>query len=187
MNKREFVLPVEICPICGAKGTFQVFGRIDDIPYFGETMETLAACSSCNFKHANVSHLGEHEGARYEFLIKSEEDMKVRVIRSSTGTIKIPGLGVTISPGPGSQGYITNIEGVLNRIKDVLTSLIDSAPSTKRSLVEKKLRKIEEITRGRAKAKIILMDPYGHSAIIDKRSKRRALTVKEIKGLTSLS
>lgn len=178
---------MEICPICGAKGTFQVFGRIDDIPYFGETMETLATCSSCNFKHSDVTHLGEHEGTRYDFLIKSEEDMKVRVIRSSTGTIKIPGLGVTISPGPGSQGYITNIEGVLNRVKDVLTSLIESAPAARRKLAEKKLRKIEEITQGRARAKIILMDPFGHSAIIDSRSKKRKLTRKEIEALTSLS
>lgn len=184
--KREFLLPVEICPICGAKGTFQVFGRIDDIPYFGETMETLATCSSCNFKHSEVTHLGEREGMRYEFLISSEEDMKVRVIRSSTGTIKIPGLGVTISPGPGSQGYITNIEGVLNRIKDVLTSTIESVPPPKRKVAERKLKKIEEMIQGRAKAKIILMDPYGHSAIIDKRSKKRRLTRKEIMALTSL-
>ncbi|MEM2890328.1 MAG: ZPR1 zinc finger domain-containing protein [Candidatus Hadarchaeum sp.] len=186
MMKREFVLPVEFCPICGAKGSFQVFGRIDDIPYFGETMETLATCSRCHFKHSEVTHLGEHEGSRYEFLITSEEDMKVRVIRSSTGTIKIPGLGVTISPGPGSQGYITNVEGVLNRIKEVLTYAIESSPSPKRRVAERKLKKIEEMIQGRARAKIILMDPYGHSAIIDRRSKKRKLTKGEIKSLTSL-
>ncbi|MGC8817126.1 MAG: ZPR1 zinc finger domain-containing protein [Candidatus Hadarchaeum sp.] len=186
MMKREFVLPVEICPICGARGTFQVFGRIDDIPYFGETMETLATCSKCNFKHSEVTHLGKQEGSKYEFLITSEEDMKVRVVRSSTGTIKIPGLGVTISPGPGSQGYITNIEGVLIRIRDVLTSAMESAPPSKRRAAEEKLKKIEALVQGRARAKIILMDPFGHSAIVDRRSKKHRLTKREIKALTSL-
>jgi len=183
MTKREFVLPIEICPICGARGTFQVFGRIDDIPYFGETMETLVTCSHCNFKHSEVTHLGQHEAARYEFQISSDEDMMVRVVRSSTGMIKIPELGVTITPGAGSQGYITNVEGVLNRVKDVLSYVAETAPPAKRKAAQRRLRKIEEIIQGRARARIILMDPFGHSAIVDQRAKKRKLTKREIESL----
>jgi len=183
MKKGEFVLPVEFCPICGAKGTFQVYGRIDDIPYFGETMETLVTCTSCNFKHSEVTHLRQQEAMRYEFQITSEEDMKVRVVRSSTGLIKIPELGVTIRPSSGSQGYITNIEGVLNRIKDVISSVKEHAAPAKRRAAERKIRKLEEVIQGREKARIILMDPFGHSAIVDARSRKRKLTRREIEAL----
>ncbi len=183
MKKREFVLPVDVCPICGAKGSSQITGRIDDIPYFGETMETLMSCSSCNFKHADVAHMGEREPVRYDFTISAEADMRVRVVRSSTGTVKIPELGVTIRPSSASQGYITNVEGVLNRIRDVMNSAAKCAPPDRRRVAERKLAKLEEIAAGRRKARLILLDPLGHSVIVDKRSKRRKLTKKEIAAL----
>jgi zinc finger protein len=185
MLKREFVLPIEYCPICGAKGTFRVKGRIDDIPYFGETMETLAACSSCKFKHADVTHLGEHEPMRHEFLITSEDDMMVRVVRSSTGTMKVPELGVTVKPCSASEGYVTNIEGVLNRIENAIRLAIEQADPTRRRRGESKLKKLEAIRRGEARAKLIMMDPFGHSAIADGRAKKRKLTKKELAKLKS--
>jgi len=183
MKKREFILPVDVCPICGAKGTFQVTGRIDDIPYFGETMETLVTCSGCNFKHSDVAHLGEREPVRHEFRISSEKDITVRVVRSSTGTVKIPELGVVIKPSSGSQGYITNVEGILNRIRDVLSSAAKDSSPAKRLVAERKLAKIEDIIQGRTQARLILIDPLGHSAVIDERSKKRKATKKELEAL----
>jgi zinc finger protein len=180
MLKREFELPIEHCPVCGARGTFRVKGRIDDIPYFGETLETLASCDNCKFKHADVTHLGEREPMRHEFLITSEDDMMVRVVRSSTGTIRVPELGVTISPGAASEGYVTNIEGVLYRIEGAIRLAIGRVDSVRRRRGESKLQKLQDIRTGKVRARLILMDPFGHSAIADERVKRRRLTKKEI-------
>jgi zinc finger protein len=180
MPKREFVLPIEYCPICGAKDTFKVNGRIDHIPYLGETMETLVTCSNCKFKHADVTHLEEHEPILHEFPITSEDDMMVRVVRSSTGTIKVPELGVMVKPCSASEGYITNIEGVLDRIEKAIRLAIVQANPTGRRRGEAKLKKLEGIRRGKIKAKLIVMDPFGHSTIADKRTKRRRLTKKEL-------
>lgn len=185
MKKREFVLPIEICPMCGAKGTFQLVGRVDDIPYFGETMETLVTCSSCKFKHSDVMHVGEREPMRHELRISSEEDMSARVVRSSTGTMKVPELGVTIRPSSGSQGYISNVEGVLNRIRDVISSAMASASPAKRRVAKRKLRALENIVQGRKRARLIVMDPFGHSAIVGERAKKRRLSKKEIAALKS--
>jgi zinc finger protein len=162
-----------------------VRGRIDDIPYFGETMETLATCTNCKFKHADVTHLGEHEPMRHEFMITSEDDMMVRVVRSSTGTIKVPELGVTVKPGSASGGYITNIEGVLNRIEEAIRMAIKRSDKIRRRRGESKLRKLENIRLGKAKARIIVLDPFGHSAIADRRAKKRKLTEKELIRLKS--
>lgn len=180
MQKGEFLLPIERCPICGAKDSFQIRGKIHHIPYFGETMETLAACSSCKFKHADVMHLGEHEPMRYEFQIASDVDMMVRVVRSSTGTIRVPELGVTVKPSSASEGYVSNVEGVLDRIEGAIRLAIKKVDPVRRRRGVEKLEKLERIRRGEKKARLIVMDPFGHSAIIDERTKKRKLTKKEL-------
>jgi zinc finger protein len=183
MQKREFILPLEHCPMCGANGTFQMKCRIDDIPFFGETMETLVTCSRCDFKHSDVIHLEEREPSRYEFQVSSEEDMNVRVVRSSTGIIELPEIGVEVKPGPKAEGYITNIEGILNRIKEAIESAKNDAGPDKSRVADEKLDFLEKMKRGEKKARLILVDPLGHSAIVDERARKRRLTEEEISAL----
>jgi len=185
MQKRDFSLPLEHCPICGAAGTFQVIGRVDDIPYFGETIETLVCCSACNFKHADVMHLGEHEASRHELKISSVDDMNVRVVRSSTGIIEVPELGVVVRPGPSNDGYITNVEGVLDRMEEAISFAKSCASPAEQKAAQKKLEILERIKNIGGKATLILVDPLGHSAIFDKRVKKRKLTESEISELTA--
>lgn len=183
MQRREFVLPIESCPSCGAARTFQIKGRIDDIPYFGEVMETLLTCSNCGLRHADVMCLGERKPMRYEFKIASEADLMARVVKSSTGTIKVPELGVTIEPGPASEGYVSNVEGVLNRIEQAVKLAMKKAECAQRRRGESVMRKIDAIRGGRLKARLIIMDPFGHSAIVAKRVKKRGLKGRELMSL----
>lgn len=183
MPKREFLLPIERCPICGAKGTFRVKGRIDHIPYFGEMMQTSASCTSCKFRHADVMCLGERPPLRYEFQVTSEEDLKVRVVKSSTGTIKLPELGVTVEPGPASQGYVSNVEGVLGRVKEAIELAIEGVDAVRRRRGKARIKKLDEVCAGKRRARLILMDPFGHSAIVDERARKRKLTKRELASL----
>ncbi len=182
-NSKRFVLPVERCPLCGAEGTFQIMGRMDDIPYFGETMETLMSCDNCKFKHADVICLDERTPMRYEFQIASKDDLLIRVVKSSTGMIKLPELGVTVEPGPASEGYVSNIEGVLDRVGGAIKIAIEGASAAKRKRGKGKLKKLEEVRSGKRMARLILMDPFGYSAIVDERAKKRRLTKRELTSL----
>lgn len=177
MRRQEFTLPIERCPSCRAIGTFHVKGRIDDIPYFGEVMETLLSCDNCNFRHADVMCLGERKPMRYEFRIASESDLMVRVVKSSTGTIKVPELGVTIEPGPASEGYVSNIEGVLNRIEQAVKLALREANAAQQRSGNAVIEKLDAIRAGKLKARLIVMDPFGHSAIVDERAKKRELNI----------
>jgi zinc finger protein len=183
MRKREFVLPVKRCPICGARDTFRVNGIIDEIPYLDELMMTSANCTSCKFRHADVMCLGERPPLRYEFQIASEEDLKVRVVKSSTGTMELPELGVTVQPGPASQGYVSNVEGVLDRVEEAIKLAIKKVDVTKRRRGQAKLKKLGEARAGKRRVKLIFMDPFGHSAIVDERAKKRRLTKRELASL----
>lgn len=155
------------------------FGKIHDIPYFGETIESLVYCTACGFKHSDVMHTEEKEPVRYEFEITSSDDMSVRVVRSSTGVIEIPTLGVTVYPGPASQGFISNIEGVLNRISDKILVAMRSAGEDERKKGEEKLRMIEEIKEGKRTALVVISDERGLSAIIHPRARRIPLKISK--------
>jgi zinc finger protein len=183
MQRREFVLPIECCPLCGATGTFQIKGSVDDVPYFGEVMETLVTCSNCGLRHVDVMCMGQRKPMRYEFKITSESDLMVRVVRSSTGTMNVPELGVTVDPGSASEGYISNIEGVLDRVEQAVKLALKGARGAKRRRGESVLRKIEAIRGGKLKARVIIMDPSGHSAILAERVKKRELNRRELMSL----
>jgi zinc finger protein len=114
------------------------------------------------------------------FETSNAEDLKVRVVKSGSATIKIPTLRTTISPGTHPDGYISNIEGVLNRVKrvieeqrDVASTENDKAAKTKAKNLLKKIWKIE---CGDIPLKIIIEDPSGNSAIISDKA-----TVEKLK------
>ncbi len=158
------------CPSCGRRGQKVDFHR-HNIKYFGEVMESVISCQ-CGYRHVDVLTLDEKEPVRYTVKIEAEEDMNIRVVRSGSSTIEIPELGVKVTPGTASEGYITNIEGVLTRIADVLASLKEWGEGEEEA--DALMRRIEGIKRGEDAVRLIIEDPRGNSAIIsDKAVKER--------------
>ncbi len=169
------------CPICG-KNTLYYYANELHIPNFGKCLQTTIVCKSCGFRHADVMMLEVHEPMRYEMVIESEKDLNAKVIRSTSGTITIPEIGGKMEPGPYSEAFITNVEGVLNRFVDILLQLLHTYPA-KRDEILSIMRKIGYIRHGRMKATIIIEDPFGNSAIVGDKVKKRNLTEEEIKNL----
>ncbi|MBI3035286.1 ZPR1 zinc finger domain-containing protein [Candidatus Woesearchaeota archaeon] len=167
------------CPLCNEK-TLILTERETEVPYFGKVYLFSMTCSSCKYHNADVEATEQKEPAKYEFEISSEEDMKVRVVKSSEATVKVPHI-TTITPGPAAQGYVTNIEGLLNRIKYQIETLRDTAEDEEdRKKAKNLLKKILNITWGKEKQKIIIEDPSGNSAIISDKAVKSALKVKAI-------
>jgi zinc finger protein len=71
---------------------------------FGEIMESLVKCSSCTYRHLNVLALEEKESSRYSLQVEKVEDMLNRIVRSSQATVKVPELGIKITPGLEAEG-----------------------------------------------------------------------------------
>ncbi len=169
------------CPVCG-KRTLVYRAEELELPYFGKCLQTTIICKNCGYRHADVMMLDVHEPMSYELKIEDVRDLNIKVVRSTSGTIEIPEIGAKIEPGPLSEAFITTIEGVLNRIVDVLVQLMHNTPEL-RERINEVLRKIGYIRHGRMKATLILKDPLGNSAIISDRVKRRKLSEEEIKEL----
>lgn len=164
----------EICPMCNQK-TLVLSEHNTDVPYFGKVYLYSMTCSNCKYHLSDVECDERKEPCKFTFEISDQNDMKIRIVKSSEATVKIPHI-TTITPGPASQGYITNIEGLLNRVKYHVESLRDTSEDEEdKKKAKNLLKKITRIMWGQEKQKIIIEDPSGNSAIISENAEKSKL------------
>jgi zinc finger protein len=171
------------CPVCGLKGSVEFSSKTEKIPYFGEIMESTIICSQCGYKHSDTICLEQKEPIRYSMNIK-KDNLNARVVKSQTATVSIPELGLKVEPGTKCQGYVSNIEGILNRFEDAVNTalkFVEDDESKNNAL--KILEEIEKVKNGENEVEIIIEDPFGHSTIIHEDASSRKLTEDEIKDL----
>jgi len=166
MNKLEN----EVCPFCRKK-TLTLIEDDKDIPYFGKCFIYSMICSSCSYKKADVEAAERKDPTRYTFEIENQKDLNIRVVKSSEATIKAPQLKLTVTPGPASEGFISNIEGLLSRFKEIIQSQKDDEDDEVKKKVKNMLKKLWKVECGDEKLKIIIEDPSGNSAIISEKAK----------------
>lgn len=175
--------PIEqtYCPICHK--ALEVRWNQDNIPYFGDVMEITSVCS-CGFKYADTLILSQKEPMRHVKHVCCEDDMMVRVIRSTSGTIRIPEWGIDIEPGPASEAYISNVEGVIDRIETVVNMAMKwSETSEEQNKAEKLLAEMQCARQGKASFTLVIEDPLGNSAIIGDDVEVSNLTPEEAQSL----
>jgi len=172
------------CPVCGASIPFS--WETSDIPHFGEAMIIAGVCD-CGYRHSDTILLTQKEPVRFRMAVKSVDDLNARVIRSSSGTLRIPELGVDIEPGFASECYISNVEGVLDRVEGVVGFATRSAREACSAEATKKgeeiLEKISLARQGRFPLTLILEDPLGNSAIDCEKAERMLLSPEQAAGL----
>ena len=165
------------CPLCNEK-TLILTERDTEVPYFGKVYMFSMTCNNCKYHKADIEATERKEPVKYEFEISSEEDMKVRVVKSSEATVKLPHIA-SITPGPAAQGYVTNVEGILNRVKyqiEVAKDVEEDEDGKKKA--KNLLKKLLNITWGKEKQKLIIEDPSGNSAIISDKAVKSHFKVK---------
>lgn len=164
------------CALCG-EHKLTLREEEVEIPFFGRVYILSMDCSSCGYRKADVEPAEQKEPQKYTLEVTSDADLNIRIIKSAEATINIPKV-ITIESGPASEGYITNVEGLLERIKGMIQSAAndggeeDSAAKTKAKNLIKKLNKV---LVGREPLKIIIEDPSGHSAIISDKVQKSKL------------
>jgi len=172
------VLKNQKCPIC-KKSTLTLTQEEKEIPYFGKVLLFSLHCSNCNYKVSDVEAVEVKEPAKYTLEINSKKDLNIRVVKSSTATVKIPTLKMNVRPGPASDGYITNVEGILNRFEAIIKDQKEFAEDEEtRKKAKNLLKKIWKIKCGELHAKLIIEDPTGNSAIISNKAKIEKLKIK---------
>lgn len=174
------------CPICSSDKGLKLYVHISEIPYFGEHTQMTMMCDSCGWKNTDFIPAEGKKPGSWSLKINSIDHMTARVVRSSSCTIRIEEIGLEVEPGGNSSGYITNIEGVLNRFSDIVKMILRQATRDGEETVEKcilRLEKIYEIKNGDREVEIILLDPMGHSQILHDDAISRELSEDEISDL----
>jgi zinc finger protein len=174
------VIEGELCVFCNEK-TLTLTETTRDVPFFGMAHIFSMDCSNCKYHKGDIEIEGSGDPVKYTLDISEEADMKIRVIKSSEATVKIPYIG-SIEPGETAQGYITNVEGIFNRIKRQIEHLRDSADADEDEMKTKAKNQLKKLTRimwGQEKAQLIIEDPTGNSAIVSPKAAKSKLSVKK--------
>jgi len=158
-----------------------------EVENFGAVLLSAATCRRCGYRHTDVITLTNHQPTALTAQIISLEDLNMRVIKSGTATVSIPEFKATIIPGPYSEGYISNVEGLLSKIEDALTFMLTTAKGKRLKKGQMLLSKMRMARDSKPRFTLTIKDPFGNSAIISpnprkvqkrKLSKRELQTVK---------
>lgn len=151
------------------------------IPYFDEVLSTTISCDNCNYRFSDVFITKQNKPIEYKLKITAKSDLSSRVVRSSSATIEIPELGVKIEPAAASEAFVTNVEGILTRVADVVSQAKKYAEDEKtEKKAENLLEQIKALKKGMGEVTIIIKDPLGNSVIVNKKAKTRELEQEEL-------
>ncbi len=162
------------CPVCNED---KLTLREDemDIPHFGNTFIFTMICEGCSYKKSDIEAAEEKPACKYTFELENDDDLNVRVVKSGEATVRIPRI-MDIESGPASDGYITNVEGLLERVKAALQSTLDAEEEEdNQNKLRSLIKKVSRAMVGREKLKIIIEDPTGNSAIISEKAVKAKL------------
>lgn len=185
-NNMQKEVMMSDCPVCGKSKTLEVKTSTDNIPYFGDILETSVYCNQCGYQSSDSISLEHNEPSRYTLTI-NDTKMDTRVAKSQTATITIPELGLKVEPGPKSQGFVSNVEGILNRFEQaVARALTLEGENISQEVEDNAVNILEGITHikmGELETILILEDPFGNSIIDDDDAEYEVLTQEEADAL----
>ena len=162
-NKKEFAI---VCPSC-EEGSLNVRSILYSIPFFNELAIFSMDCPLCNFAHSDVFSAEERKPARFTLKVDEPSLLRARVVRSGSGTFRLPEFGIGVEPGPAAESFITNVEGVLTRVRSVVETAINFADnSEEKTRGAEILSSIDHALDGDFTFSLVMEDPMGVSGII---------------------
>ena len=178
-----------------------MIAHVEEIPYFGEHTQVTVMCHSCGWRQTDFIPAEGKKAGAWSIVVRSTDTLSARVIRSSSCTVKVHELDLEVAPGSNATGYVSNIEGVLNRFKDIIqmvlrdmesevTMLKSVQPIDSEALnqsVESVARLLEMLDRienagqeGVEPLTVELLDPHGLSMILHDDAAERDLNEDEL-------
>ena len=183
--------PVDMpCPVCQNSGNLFMIAHVDEIPYFGEHTQVTVMCHDCGWKQTDFIPAEGKKAGCWSLKITNEKQLNSRIVRSSSCTISIPELDLQVNPGSSATGYVSNVEGVINRFLEIVRVVLRDIIADE----DKDQKDIQRLTQfitslenaGKDENNQItleLLDPHGHSMIVDKDATERDLTDEELNSL----
>jgi zinc finger protein len=163
-----------------------------EIPYFGEHTQITLSCEKCGMRQTDFIPSEERGALSFTLSIEKYEHLQARVVRGSSGTVRIPELDLEVSPGTQSTGYVSNVEGVVNRFIDIIRMMMrqlrteidegnDEASQNLEKLFQLEMA-LMALVKGELQGDLSLeiLDPKGHSIIGHDDAVKKELSAEEV-------
>lgn len=175
------------CPICGNENSLKMMAHSSEIPYFGEHTQITMSCNSCGWRVTDFIPAEGKKAGSWTLIVSSTEHISARVVRSSSCTVRIAELGLEVTPGSSSTGYISNVEGVLDRFASAIGTIrrqtdVENDEVTK-TKCDELLSKIDMVKSGKLVVTLELLDPVGHSQILHEEAVSSEISDEDAKEL----
>ena len=171
-----FIVDNQQCPVCAKEtATFTEF-EIEDA-FAGPIAIFTIKCNDCGFRNSDLEFLEPGQPAEYSVDIESKEDLRIRVIKSGECEIKIPNFRISVDSTMNSEGFISNVEGVIVKFQKQIESLKNGEEDkAKRKTLKNLLKGIQQVLDGEKKITMKMIDKSGNSAIVSDK-----VTVKKLR------
>ena len=157
------------CPICQSKNAV-FMSKVLDIPYTKDYLMSTILCNSCGYKHTDFYYMSEQDPVRYEYLVRDKQDMRTKVVRSTTGIVEIPELGLKVEPGAFPKSWIKNIEAILLDFKEKVEFLVkNELKGEKLQKAVDLLNKINKCLTNQIIFHVRVIDQKGNSIVLPER------------------
>ena len=153
----------------------------ENIPYFSEILLISGVCS-CGFRIVDTMVLNEREPSMWELRVETPADLNARVVRSTAGEIDLPDFGINVRPGPACDGFVSNVEGVLDRAEDAVRRVLPSCEGDEVHAAAAVLEKIALARDSKMPFTIRITDPSGNSGIVSEKAVKTKLDVERKDG-----
>lgn len=178
------------CPTCGDDEGLRLRTHIDDIPYFGEHTQVTLLCLACGWRQTDLIPAEAQTPTGWTLALTERDHLTARVVRSTACTVRIPELDLEVAPGASSTGYVSNVEGVLQRFVDVLDIVERDVVAhgdreEERTALDHLRLRLAMAMAGQFDEALTLelLDPSGRSLILHDDAVQRTLTEKETEDL----
>ncbi|QPG73758.1 nucleolar zinc-finger protein [Brettanomyces nanus] len=157
------------CSSCGAP--CETHMKMVNIPHFKDVILMSTVCAKCGYKSNDVKTGGEipTKGKRITLKCTDPEDLARDILKSETCTLKIPELGLDVTPGT-LGGRFTTVEGILSEVKDGLfsnafTQTSDSMDDATKKKWKEFFDKMDLALAGKEQFTVMMEDPLASSYI----------------------
>ena len=155
-----------ICPSC-SKGKLRIQSMLYSVPFFNELAMFSMECPECGFRHSDVFSAEQRKPSRFTMHVDDVSHLNVRVVRSGSCTYRFPEWGIDVEPGPTAESFITNIEGILYRVRLVVETAGNFADlDSEKQRAAEILDEMKAALRGEYPFTLIMEDPAGVSGIL---------------------
>lgn len=167
-SKKEPILlhkEIEVlCPACSLK-SMEVEEYLYEVPYFNTIIISVGKCSSCGYKFRDVRVAEVSKPRKILIRVTGERELRMLVAKSPISSVLIKELGASMIPGPASIGFITTVEGLVDRFVEVASHACSDADIASKSECEEVLKRLKDIKDGKFKATIVICDYDGLTRI----------------------